>query len=346
MRSETKFCAALLSLALAAPLALAQTPATPTPEVRMLPTSAAAYAEYQGEVSSVMAKPFASAKELDRALDTFGAPNPDQLSSAWISYSAIIAAQQKDFVTAVRDIDSYYGRDRVMTGMRNDVGYARTLKGGEQALQAALSVNSRDAGRISNAGAFVKEQSYTLQSIGWGKQKIKDPKGSAHQLKASARAIRPVATAATKLFSGPDLNAMLASVSASPADAGSIWDKISVLTASAPATAFSALSPVQAAQSSLKVDPQHLSTVNRMVTLAAFHVIEADKDASHSSDVKAAMTDKNTSGCIDWAQMQLQACVSAAYTRAEVSFCLARHGLELKNDKSPSVGACFSEIAK
>ncbi len=107
----------------------------------------------------------AAAAELDKALNTFGAPNPGQLSSGWISYSAILAAQNKEFVDAVRDIDSYYGRERVMTGMRNDVGYARTLKGGEAALQAALERSTaRTPPASPSAGAFVKEQSYKLQN--------------------------------------------------------------------------------------------------------------------------------------------------------------------------------------
>jgi hypothetical protein len=345
MRSEFKFCAAALALAaLAAPMAISQTPATPTPDKRILPTAAAGYAEYQGEVSNIMSKELKSASELDKALNTFGGPNPAQLSSAWISYSAILAAQNKEFVDAVRDIDSYYGRERVMTGMRNDVGYARTLKGGEAALQSALAINSKDTARISSAGAFVKEQSYKLQNVAWGKSKVKDPTGSIKALKASANAVRPVTDAAQKMFAGPDLNAMLASVAASPSNAGSIWDKVSVFAASAPGTAFSAISPVAPAQSSLKVDPKYLGTANRMVTLAAFHAIEADK--SNANDVKAAMTDSMSVTCLEEAQMQLLSCVSAAHIRSDLTFCLARHGLKLPGEDVRSMGGCFSEIAK
>ena len=96
------------------------------------------------------------------------------------------------------------------------VGYARTLKGGEAALQSALAVNSRDSSRISSAGAFVKEQSYKLQNVTWGKSKVKDANGSVKTLAVAAKASRPVTDAAQKVFSGPDLNTMLASVAASP----------------------------------------------------------------------------------------------------------------------------------
>ncbi len=75
MRSELKFCAAILALAaLATPVALSQTPASPTPDKRILPTAAVGYAEYQGEVSNIMSKELKSADDLDKALNTFGGP--------------------------------------------------------------------------------------------------------------------------------------------------------------------------------------------------------------------------------------------------------------------------------
>jgi hypothetical protein len=330
MRSETWLCAALVALA-AAPAAFAQS------QPRLLPSAAAAYGEYQGEVSTIQSAPLKGASELDKALNTFGAQNADQLSSGWIAYSAMIAAQEKDFAAAVRDIDSYYGRERVMTGMRNDVGYARTLKGGEKALQTALAVNSRDASRISSAAAFVKQQSYKLQDVAWGKARIKDAKSTASALKVNAKAVRPITDAAQKMFAGPDLNVVLAGVSASPTNS-SIWDKISVFTASAPAAALASLTPSSVGSSdAMKIDPKREATANRIVTLAAFHVLEAEN--TNKDDVSSAMKDKPTFDCIDWSQLQLQACVSAAYTKADLSFCLAEHAI---GDQ----GACFANVAK
>ncbi len=328
----------LTAAALAAAPALAQTPETSPAAPRLLPTAAAAYAEYQGEVSTISNTPLSSANELDRALDTFGTQNPDQLSSGWISYSAMIAAQDKEFGDSVRDIDAYFGRERVLGGMRNDVGYARTLKGGERALQMALTANSQDSGRISSAAAFVKEQAYKLQNVTWGKTRLKNASAEASRLKTSAKTVRPVTDAALKLFSGPDLNLMMASASKPAASAKeTVWDKLGVLTASAPAAALSTFVPAAAPAPALKVDPRRESTANRIVTLAAFHVLEAEN--ANPDDMKAAMKDRPTHDCIDWSQLQLQACVSAAYTRADLSFCLAEHAIG-------DAGACFSQVAR
>jgi hypothetical protein len=292
-------------------------------------------------------KPLAGADQLDAELNTFGAPNPDQLSSGWIAYQAMIAAQDRDFSGAVRDIDAYYGRERVMTGMRNDVGYARTLKGGESALQSALAANGKDTSRINSAADYVKAQAYKLQDIAWGKTRVKDPSGRAGQLKVNSKITKPVAEAAAKLFGGPDLGAMLASASATGGQT-SIWDRVTMLTGSAPTSAFAAaavsLSPTSlsaaaavAPVKTLKIDPKREGTANRIVTLAAFHVLNAQ--SSNAEDVKVAMKDRVTADCIDWSQLQLQACVSAAYTRADLSFCLAEHAI-----RDP--GACFANVAR
>lgn len=343
MRLATLLPTAFASLACLS-AAHAQAPAS---EARVMEGAAAAYADYQGHVSSIRAKPLADAEQLDKELTTFGASNPDQLSSGWISYQAMIAAQNKDFSGAVRDIEAYYGRDRVMTGMRNDVGYARTLKGGETALQSALLANGQDTSRINSAADYVKQQAYKLQDVAWGKTKLKDPSGRAGELKVNAKVVKPIAEAATKLFAGPDLGAMLASASASGGQS-SIWDKVSTLTASAPTSALAAVAPSLTTTSlnpapalgptkTMKVDPRREGTANRIVTLAAFHVLNAE--SSHTDDVKVAMKDRPTSDCIDWSQLQLQACVSAAYTRADLSFCLAEHAI-----RDP--GACFANVAR
>ncbi len=318
------------------PAAHAQTPDPLSLLPRVVQAAAAAYAEYQGEVTTISSAPIKDAGALDKALTTFGGQNPDQLSAGWISYSALIASQNKEFATAVRDIDGYYGRERVMTGMRNDVGYARTLKGGDKALAQALAVNSQDSGRISSAAAFVKSQAYKLQDIAWGKSRLKDPAATATQLKASAKASRPIAEAASTLFSTPDLNLVLASATGN-SSAGSVWDKISLITASAPAAALGVTPGEAAAAPPAKIDPRREGTANRIVTLAALHVLEAEK--TNATDVTAAMKDKSTFDCIDWSQLQLQACVSAAYTRADLSFCLAEHAIG-------DPGKCFSGVTK
>lgn len=348
MRHRTKFCAALVALAIATPVAISQAPQTPeTPaasSARILPSAAASYADYQGRVSEIMVKELGSSGDLEKALDTFGAPNLNQLSSGWVSYAGILGAQNADFVKEVRNIDNYYGRERLMLGFSRDLGYARTLKGGEAALQSVLAANQLDGGRLSSAGAFLKEQSYKLQKVTWGKERVKNTESTLKALKANTQAERPVTDAVQKLFAGPDLNAMLATISTSPGTADTLWDKFSVVAASAPGKALATASPLAVTPTELQIQPHFNGTANRMITLSALHAIDAEQ--ANADQVKATMADPMSQQCLEEAQQYLYGCVSTAYTRYEMTFCLARHGLRFEKDKVRSMGGCFAEITK
>lgn len=345
MRTRTKIYALAAALAVAAPVAVSQAPdaAAPAQPARLLHANAAAYADYQGKVSEIMVNKLSSSKDLEKALESFGAPNVNQLSSSWVSYSGILAAQNAELTKSIRESEAAYGRERVLLGLQRDLGYARTLKGGEDALQSILASTSRDAGRISSAGAFVKEQSYTMQRLAWGKEKVKNKDAAVVALKASSRVAKPVTDAMQKLFAGPDLNVMLASISATPNAAENLWDKVSVVAASAPGAAFSAVSPLTVATPKLEVTPEFKGTANRMVTLAALHAIEADQ--TNGEQVTATMNDPASLMCLEAAQIEMFGCLSAAGSRDEQAFCLARYGLRVPGDRNRSIAGCVSEIA-
>ena len=345
MRTRTKFCALVAVLALAAPVALSQGPTAPEPAAttasgRLLPTTAAAYADYQGKLSGMMVNQLGSAKELDAALDTFGAPNIDQLGSSWMSFSGILAAQDVDFTKAVRNANDYYGPERFMVLLERSPQYASTLDGGKDAVQTILAASSSDASRVSAAGAFIKKQSYTLQKVGWAKEdmrKKKDPMLDA--LRASAKTSKPIDEAVQKLFAGPDLNAVVAQFAAAPSSAESVWDKVQVFTASAPGKAFSAVSPVAVASTQLEVKPGAKGTVDRMVTLAALHELEADR--TNPAVVKTTMADPTTTECLASAQRNMFACLSGNATRYEQVA-----GLRVSGEMQETYASCVTEIAK
>ena len=96
--------------------------------------NAAVYMTYQSDSTKVADKPFKSAGDIDSALDTMGAYNADQLTRGWMAYSALIASQDREFASTVRDIESYYGREAVMKSFAAGNSYARSLKGGDDAV--------------------------------------------------------------------------------------------------------------------------------------------------------------------------------------------------------------------
>ncbi|MEO1642624.1 MAG: hypothetical protein AAFR74_04755, partial [Pseudomonadota bacterium] len=168
----------------AAPVIQAATPARPV--VDPLSRSAAIYGTYQGVVTDVKRSGFNSAGDIDSALTNLGGHNSDQLAQGWLSYSALVAAQDPEFRAAVRDIEGYYGRETLMRGLNNDIGYARSLNGGNSAVGASLSAINADSRRIIGAAAYVKEQAYTLQGTGWAKGRVGNSSAKADGLASSS----------------------------------------------------------------------------------------------------------------------------------------------------------------
>jgi len=345
MRTRTRIFAAALVVAIAAPIAVSQGPVAPAATgTRVLPSTAASYAEYQGHVTQIMSKELGSAAELNKQVQTFGSANVNQLSSGWISYGAILAAQNPEFAESVRKADADYGRERMMLAFKNEMSYARTLGGGEAALQAALAVNAHETSRISQAGAFVREQSYTMQNVTWGKAKAADPKKTAATIIQAAGQAKPASDAFQQAFSAPDLNVVLASLAASPTTSQSIWDKVSTLAVSAPGNAFLSVSPVVAAPATLQVRPGQEGTAHRMLNLGAQHVLMSEQ--AYADTTQTTLTDPVSRDCLASAQEQFFGCVSSATHNYTLAGCLATKALQMPKDRTNSIGSCMSGLTQ
>lgn len=311
-------------------LASAQT-STAQPQVDTISRSAASYGTFQTDVSDIKSKPFASAGDVDKALTNLGGHNAKELSSGWIAYSALIASQNPDYRAAVRDIESFYGRDVLETGLRNDVRYARTLAGGNDAVLSSITAVRADSRRIDSAAAYVKEQAYSLQGSGWAKAKIGNSGAKADQLNSAASVGRPAAQSLIAALSSPDANAVFSQAGA--AGAPSLWDG---MTTAATSIRLPAIRTSYASSAS-RIAPGKEPVADRIATLAAYRVIGAS--ATSSSSIHTAMSERDTSNCLKTAHLNLQQCVAAAHQQYEVPFCIGEHALS-------DVGKCIGDVSR
>ena len=180
------------------------------PQTDPLAKAAALYATYQGDVTDVKSNGFASANDIEDSLNNLGGHNPEQLTQGWMAYSALVAAQNPEFRAAVLDIEGYYGRDMLMTGMQNDIRSARTLSGGNSAVNQALTAVKADSSRLIGAAAFVKEQAYSLQGAGWAKGRLGNSKAKATSLFASTQTGIPARGSLVQAMHAPEINSVLA----------------------------------------------------------------------------------------------------------------------------------------
>ncbi|KCZ52511.1 hypothetical protein HY29_04295 [Hyphomonas beringensis] len=293
--------------------------------------SAAIYGTYQSEVTEVKEKPFSSAGDIDNALTSLGGHNPDQLSKGWIAYSALIASQDPEYRAAVRDIESFYGRDALLTGMQNDVRYARQLSGGDNAVSSALSATEADSQRISSAAAYVKEQAYSLQGSGWAKAKIGNSGGLATKLNSRQTIGTPANTQLVNAFKATDIDSILAQAGRSGAP--SLWDNVSGAAEAIrfPAAVTSGLNLNSKKRVKFGKEP----VADQIATLAAYRVLGTT--AASSSQVHSAMAERETRGCLNMANLNLQQCVAAANQQYEVPFCIGEHALA-------DVGQCIGGV--
>lgn len=300
------------------------------PQTDPLARAAALYATYQGDVTDVQAKGFTSAQDIDTTLTNLGGHNPEQLTQGWMAYSALVAAQNPEFRAAVLDIEGYYGRDMLMTGMQNDVRYARTLSGGNAAVNQALTAVSADSRRLMGAGAFVKEQAYSLQGAGWAKGRVGNSGAIASGLFASTQTGIPARGTMVQAMRSPEISTVLEQ--AGRAGAPSVWESVS-----GAASTIRVPAAVASLGQSHRIARGKEPIADRITTLAAYRILNADPSVAGS--MRQAMSERETQGCLNMANLNLQQCVAAAHKHYEVPFCIGEHALS-------DIGRCIGKVTQ
>jgi hypothetical protein len=303
--------------------------AATAPKEDPLAKAAALYATYQSDVTDVKTNGFASAGDIESSLNNLGGHNPEQLTQGWMAYSALVAAQNPEFRAAVLDIEGYYGRDMLMTGMQNDVRYARTLSGGDSAVNQALTAVSADSQRLFGAAAFVKEQAYSLQGAGWAKGRVGNSQAKASNLYASTQSGIPARGTLLQAMQAPEINTVLEQ--AGQSGAPSVWESVS-----GAASTIRVPAVVSQLGQSQRIARGKEPIADRITTLAAYRILNADPSVAGS--MRQAMSERETQGCLNMANLNLQQCVAAAHKHYEVPFCIGEHALS-------DIGKCIGKVS-
>ena len=299
-----------------APVVEASSAPVPRP-IDTMSRAAAVYGTYHGDVSDVREKPFSSVGDIEGALTSLGAQDSDQLSRGWLAYSALVASQSEEFRASVRDIEGFYGRDRVLLGLRNDFTYAGTLDGGTEAVNAAISALDTDTKRIDIAAAYVKEQAYTLQSAGWAKSKVGSRKKA---LLASLGQGRSVDTGLMQALASDEGAQALAQ--AGQAGSPSLWEGVQ---SAAQTIRFPLLDGALFNSGHEEELRARQDIANRINTLAAYRLLGIE--GQDANQLQTALADPASERCMIKAQLNLQQCVAAVHQQHEVPFCISEHAL-------------------
>lgn len=281
---------------------------------------AAVYMTYQSDADQVGVKPFKNTNDIDAALATLGSYNADQLTRGWISYSALVASQDPEFRANVRDIEAFYGRDRVVNSFASGGGYARSLKGGDDAVGSAIAVTDEDLARLYSSAAIVKEQGYSLQGYGWAKSRIRNGGQRADTVKV----LQGKGQSADNLI----LAALVSPGGATPlSDSGAAGVTNAVATASDVATAVRLPTFLTGnfTGGKKKVKYGKEPVANQIASVAALRILGAD--AVDDARLSRVMLEPSVQSCMRMQNLQLQGCVAGVGQEFEVPHCISQHAL-------------------
>jgi hypothetical protein len=277
------------------------------------------YAVYQQDVTSLRGMSLNSAADMARALDLSAHHHYPYLARGVIAYGAMAAAQSPAFVQAARDAERYYGREGLITLLTRTPAFARTLRGGPEAGQLAMTAINNDVTRIAQVADRYLGLFSDLTRVNWGRASIRNADARDNELSAlgAPSAVRPTPeTLRAQLYAAP------ASVSAAgdPTQFGGagFWDRVTG-------------GPVMAASASFVntqqwlPDPQRIVAIDRMLALGALYAIGAETDRSDAFD--PMLQEPFLANCFAAAQSGLLGCQQSSSRNHESAFCIAKHAL-------------------
>lgn len=312
---------------------LTTAPPAPVYEPDVLAKSAIAYGSYQSDVSTFK-RSLESAEEIDRVMNQLGTHNAGQLASGWLSYSALLAAQSEPFKEGVLETEAFFGRERLLQGMKNSPSYTLSLDGAQDAIDRALRAGKADANRLEIVGEEIKEQAYSLQNLGWAKAKLRGkPSEHAQQLRLAALQGRPQSGSIRSVFISPNMESTLQGTQ-SLSGTQTLWDQI---TQTGSEIKFPGFSGGQRYRSSQSIRAERRESAGNIATLAALKIL-GETHEDNSDYVSRALQDAQTQACFEKAQLNLLQCVSASRNVYERPFCIGVHALK-------EVGECIDEVA-
>lgn len=287
------------------------------PKDTSLERQAANYIQFREDVAAIEAAPFNSADVTRDAHRRLAAHDADALSSGWVAYAALVAADTPGFAEALqkelkkkpnRRKKALGGRDGLMSNLAQNPRYASKLDGADEAIKAVLAMTVQDGERINTLGESFKEQAYAMQKTSWGKKRL--PSSQARLKEAAAYGEKRNALATPTLARLED-GVGAPSLASASSSWGADWGA--------------------GAGSGRMTEANAQVIMDRVLNLAARYSAGALNDKV----VEVYARNDKSNRCLSMAKLTLDQCIAATRTPYEEAFCLGEHGLK---DISTCVG--------
>lgn len=282
--------------------------------------TASTYAAYHSQVNAAGQRELLSGEDLDTTMDTLAAYySGDRLVDAQIAYTALVAAQNPQFIDEVRAVADYYGTDVAARALMEDPLYVTGFMGADLAADSVNTTVGEDVARINDVGMRYRQAAYNLQTEAWAQRRARDRQD---RLAAIESASSRLATDFSLSGAGPG-PATLPDTQAPTArrmgSASSLFGDDVATDTTGPIT----LSALEVTVGERQLEPDE-RRVGQILVVAALQAIEGG-DLTYMDQL---LSNPAVERCIQWAKLNLQQCVAAGHFKYEDAFCIAEHALD------------------
>jgi hypothetical protein len=312
LKSKTVLTAGLLglmSIGVANASGTGTSPNLSQPTITPLEERASNYIEFRNDIQMLEVTPIDSNFVTRDAHNRLASHDPTLLSSGWVAYAALVAADNPEFVASIKArVANEKKRNAFLSELRTNPRSVRNLDGAQAAIDSVMMMTAKDAMKIKGVGDSYISNAYALQNKGWAKKKISDGTSRVYEAQdysnSRARMATPLLPASvTSGVRSPGLRATDQS-----------WQEGWSTTSAAPSAS-----------------PRATPIMDRVLVLAARYAVGDLTGPIVNGYAKSDSTRR----CLNTAKLNLDQCIAATRTSYEEAFCLGEHGLK---DVSGCVG--------
>lgn len=287
------------------------------PELGPLTETAEVYAAFHLDVSRAGRRELRSGADLDVVMDSLASYyQGDRLVDAQIAYAALVAAQNPEFVDAVRAVADYYGFETARAALLHDPIFVTGFAGADLAQQNVIGAIEEDVTHMRQVGERYRQAAYSLQRESWASRRERDRRERNEALNTAHMRLQ---TSFRRADPDPAADADSETAMRLTRD-GRMGSAVSLF-AERPAN-LPDLPELSVAVGEQQMTPDE-RRVGRYLAVAALQSIET----GDMGMLDTLLDDPAVERCIEWSRLMLQQCIAAGSFRYEDSYCIAAHAL-------------------
>jgi len=274
-----------------------------------LEKSAVKYVEFRGDLGLIEGSAIDSQSAMRDVHKRLASHDPTALSSGWVAYAALVAADTPEFAEAIQQsIATPESKKAFLTRMRMEPRSLRELPGADKAIDAVMMMAARDATKINSLGQSFIDRAYSMQNVSWAKKKLSEGMSRVYEARDYAATRERAGTPVLPAYVAAGVQ--LPALDQTEPEWKATWSD---------------------EDATPQVNPRATPIIDRVLVLAARYSVGEVTDPVVDGYAKSDQSRR----CLNMAMLNFDQCIAATRTAYEEAFCIGEHGL---NDVSGCLG--------